>query len=158
MHLVVVGIGQSFRGDDGAGLAAVETWRKSYQSAQDPRIRIEVTELPGLALLDLLADAQAAIIVDALKSGNTPGAIRLLNQYDLAAFGKGSGSAHGWGVAETLTLGKQLEPEKLPARLAMIAIEAGGLELGRQLSQEVQNALPTAARLIEEQVQRFLAV
>jgi len=157
MHLVVVGTGQSFRGDDGAGLAAVETWRKSYQSAQDPRIRIELTELPGLALLDLLAGAQAAIIVDALKSGNTPGTIRLLNQDDLAAFGKGSGSAHGWGVAETLILGRQLEPEKLPDRLAMIAIEAGELELGQGLSQEVRNALPHAARLIEEQVQRFLA-
>jgi hydrogenase maturation protease len=156
MHLVVVGIGQSFRGDDGAGLAAVETWRKSYSSAQDPRMRIELTELPGLALLDLLADAQAAIIVDAIKSGRTPGTILLLNQDDLAAFGKGSRSAHGWGVAETLTLGKQLEPEKLPVRLSMIAIEAGGLELGHGLSQEVQNALPHAAHLIEEQVQRFL--
>ena len=158
MNLVVVGTGQSLRGDDGAGLAAVETWHKLYPSAQDPRIRFELTELPGLALLDLLADAQAAIIVDALKSGSAPGTIRLLNQDDLAAFGEGTGSAHGWGVAETLTLGKQLEPEKLPDQLSMITIEAGGLELGRGLSQEVQNALPLAARLIEEQVQRFLAV
>lgn len=156
MHLVVVGIGQSFRGDDGAGLAAIEYWRKSYKSAQDPRIRIELTELPGLALLDLLANTQAAVVVDALKSGSTPGTIRLLNQDELAAFGKGAGSAHGWGVAETLALGKQLEPEKLPDRFAIIAIESGGLELGPQLSQEVQNVLPLAASLIEEQVQRFL--
>ena len=53
MNLVVVGTGQSLRGDDGAGLAAVETWRKSHQSAQDPRIRIEVTELPNSSLTQL---------------------------------------------------------------------------------------------------------
>lgn len=157
MHLVVVGTGQSFRGDDGAGLAALETWRNSYPSAQDPRIRIELTELPGLALLDLLADSRSAIIVDALKSSSSPGTIRLLNLDELAAFSKGSGSAHGWGVAETLNLGRQLEPEKLPDRLSVIAIEAGELELGPGLSRDVENALPRAARLIEEQVQRFLA-
>jgi hydrogenase maturation protease len=156
MNLLVVGIGQSFRGDDGSGIAAVKFWRDSYKSAQDPQIRIEIAELPGLALLDLLENSQAAIIVDAMRSGNTPGTIRLLSEDDIASFGKGIGSAHGWGVAETLTLARQLELQKLPDRISIIAIESGQFEIGGHLSREVQNAIPAAARLIEDQIQQIL--
>jgi hydrogenase maturation protease len=159
MQLVLVGIGQSLRGDDGAGIAAIHYWRKTFkESAQHPQIRVELAELPGLALLDLLSDSRSAIIVDAVRSERPPGTVHLVHESELAAFTAGSKSAHGWGVAETLNLGRQLDTHSLPARISIIGIEVGQVNLGSDLSPQVQKALPSAARLIEEQVQQILAV
>src|SRR5512139_2985786 len=79
--LVVVGIGQALRSDDGAGLAAVQAWQQSYpESARCSNVRIEMAELPGTGLLALLEGAQAAIVVDAVRSGATPGTVHALSE------------------------------------------------------------------------------
>jgi hydrogenase maturation protease len=163
--IVIVGLGQSLRGDDAAGLEAVRYWQRAYpESANHPNLRVVLAELPGLSLLDLLAGAEATILVDAVESGRLPGTIHVLNEKDLAAFGlsalpaqagqagAGSGSAHGWGVAETLAMGRLLIPDSLPSRIVLIGIEIGQIELGAKLSEAVQAVLPAAAQLIEEQV------
>ena len=113
-----------------------------------PDLRVVLLELPGLALLDYLDGAQQALLVDAVRSGRTPGSLHLLSEADLSEFDCGSGSAHGWGVAETLALGRRLQPEKMPARVDILGIEAGEVNLGDQLSSQVDAALDPAAALI----------
>ncbi len=153
----VIGVGQSLRGDDGAGLAAVRLWAETFQpKTPHPQVQLELAELPGIALLDLLAGSSQAILADAVRSGAEPGTLHVLSIDQLDAFGGGAGSAHGWGVAETLALGRQLSPEKFPKEVVMIGIEAGQLDLGESLSPQVQAALPEAARLIEQQVISFI--
>jgi hydrogenase maturation protease len=151
----IIGIGQSLRGDDAAGIYAVRLWVDTYQP-QHPQVQVELAELPGIGLLDLLEAARLAILVDAVHSGATPGMVHRLSEDQLASFAAGSGSAHGWGVAETLSLGRQLTPASLPAELIVIGIEAGQLDLGENLSPEVQSSLPEVARLIEQLVSTAL--
>lgn len=151
MEIIVIGIGQSLRGDDGAGLAVVQHWQALYPVQADAnQVRVELAELPGLSLLDLLAGCQAALIVDAVRSGATPGTLQVLEENQLAAFLPESGSAHAWGIAETLALGRRQQPESLPYRLLLLGIEAGSLELGTGLSPQVIEALPAAAHKIQE--------
>lgn len=147
----VIGIGQSLRGDDAAGLEAVRLWQEIYLARPDHQnVQVELTELPGISLLSLLEGAQSAILVDAVHSQAIPGSIHNLSEDQLEAFGDGSGSAHGWGVAETLSLGRQITPSSLPEKLHLIGVEAGQLSIGDTLSPEVQSALPQAAELIEQ--------
>lgn len=149
----IIGIGQSMRGDDAAGLEAVRLWQATYQVAgSHPQVQVELAELPGLDLLNLLEGTQEAILVDATQSGAIPGSIRVLAENQLDAFSAGSESAHGWGVAETLSLGRQLMPSSMPSRLVLIGIEAAQLGLGDGLSQQVHSALPAVARLIHQYV------
>ena len=149
----VIGIGQSLRGDDASGLFAVRLWNETYQLQKSRLdVQVELAELPGIGLLGLLEDARVAIIVDAVWSGDLPGKIHQVNEDQLASFRMGSGSAHGWGVAETLSLGRQLFTYQLPEKLYLIGIEAGQLKLGDELSAEVEASLPEAARLIEQHV------
>ncbi len=146
---VILGIGQSLRGDDGGGLAAVKRWQALFPAqAAYLDLSVVLLELPGLALLDYLDGAEQALLVDAVHSGITPGSVKLVNEADLVEFGQGSGSAHGWGVAETLALGRRLQPEKMPARVDILGIEAGEVDLGDQLSFQVDAALEHAAALI----------
>ncbi len=154
MTLTIIGIGQSLRGDDGAGLAAVRRWQEMCP-AQHPDVRIELAESPGLGLLNLLEGAAAAILVDAVRSGAIPGSLHCLDESDIAAFLDGANSAHGWGVAESLALSRQLDPDSLPARLVLIGIEAGQVKLGEGLSPAVAASLPDAARLIQETIQQL---
>ena len=149
----IIGIGQSLRGDDAAGLEAVRLWQKSYQhDLMHTTVQVELVELPGISLLDLLEGSQIAILVDAVHSQANPGKLFVLAEDQLASFTEGTGSAHGWGVAETLTLGRQLMPSALPEKLILIGIEASQLNLGEALSPEVLSALPAAASLIEHYI------
>ena len=157
MKVAVIGIGQSLRGDDAAGLDAIRQWKEEYlKTANRPEIRVDASELPGLALIDLLADVDAAVIVDAVQSSAKPGTIHRISPDELSAFTPDAQSAHGWGVAETLQLGRELYPtlKNLPVRL--IGIEAEQVSMGSGLSQKVAQAMPALCRTIEEEVQTFL--
>ena len=117
-----------------------------------PHVQVELVELPGLGLLDLIQGARFVILVDAVRSHAKPGTIHVLTAEQLESFSGGTSSAHGWGVAETLALGKMLVLSSLPQKLMLIGIEAGDLTLGESLSLEVKLALPEAARMIEQLV------
>jgi hydrogenase maturation protease len=157
MDIIIIGIGQSLRGDDGAGVAAVQQWQQSYpQSASLPTLLIELAELPGLDLLDLILKTDAAIIVDAVRSGARPGSIHLISETDLATFESSSGSAHGMGVAECIALGRRIYPEEMTADIILIGIEASHFGLGDKLSPEVSQTIPLVAQSIEEQLKGLL--
>jgi hydrogenase maturation protease len=155
MNILVLGIGQSLRRDDAAGLEAVLLWQKQYPESA-VRVHVELSELPGLGLLDMLGGMDAAILVDAVHSPNAPGTLHRLGPDDLASFTSDSGSAHGWGVAETLSLGRSLYPALTACRVTLIGIAGGIFEMGAGLSPQVQAALMEAATMIEKEVQNLL--
>ncbi len=157
VRIAVIGIGQSLRGDDAAGLDAVRQWQEKYpETASRSEVRVDASELPGLALIDLLDDTDAAVIVDAVQSSAKPGTIHRISPDELSAFTPDAQSAHGWGVAETLQLGRELYPtlKKLPIRL--IGIEAEQVSMGAGLSQNVAQAMRELCCTIEDEVQTFL--
>lgn len=157
MDIVLVGLGQSLRSDDAFGLIAVQLWQEKFPlSAKHPSIRVEISQLPGLALIDLISGADAAIIVDAVNSGSPPGTIHIATLNELSAFAEGSSTAHGWGVAETLALGLKLSPESLPAEIFLIGVEGESFDPGEGLSTIVAGKLPTIADLIEAKIQDFI--
>ncbi len=157
MKIAVIGIGQSLRGDDAAGVEAVRRWQTTYpETAYRPEVRVELSELPGLALLDLLDGVEAAILVDSVQSSGFPGSMYSFNLEQLSAFPMDSKSAHGWGVAETLNLDRILNPARRAMRIRLIGIEADDLRMGTGLSRAVEKGLPLACKAIEDQVQALL--
>jgi hydrogenase maturation protease len=114
------------------------------------RVRVEISPLPGLELLGLLESAKTAILVDAVQSGAEPGRVHIVGMDQVDSFGAGSGSAHGFGVAETLALGRQADPDSIPETVVIIGIEILQMELGQPISPEVQKSIPEAVSKIEE--------
>lgn len=157
--IVVIGIGQELRGDDGAGLAVVRRWQKRYPQTSG-RVRVELCPLPGLDLLNVWDGARVAIIVDAVLSGARPArdevaTLQELDRKDIDSFGEGSQSAHGWGLAESLELAEELCCGDLP-EIKVLAISGTEFELGAGLSDPVKKALPRAAEHLEEMINGFL--
>jgi hydrogenase maturation protease len=118
---------------------------------------MELAELPGLGLLNLLEGYRSAILVDAVRSGSTPGTTHQITEDQLEQFSPGSSSAHGWGVAETLALGRSTVSDQLPSKIILIGIEAGQINLGENLSPQIEQSLLETASLIEQLVSEALA-
>jgi hydrogenase maturation protease len=157
MKIVVIGIGQTLRGDDAAGLEAVRRWRACYPAtASRPELDVEASGLPGLGLLDLLSGADAAVLVDAVRSCAPVGFIHRLDPDGLAAFTSGAQSAHGWGVAETLALAQELNLPAHAIRVRIVGIESGQVELGCSLSPEIEQAMPSICETLESEIQSLL--
>ena len=151
MKILVLGLGQSLRGDDAAGLIAVQAWQKKYPHSAE-QILVETCELPGLALLDLLEGMEFAILVDAVETTMPPGSILKVEPQDLAAFTSDAQSAHGWGIAESLNLARSLNLPQAGTKITLIAIAGGDFTIGAGLSQPVSLALDTAVETIEREI------
>jgi hydrogenase maturation protease len=153
MKIKLLGLGHSMRGDDEIGLIVVQHWMEGYREAYpENQVEGDILESPGLNLLGNISGWDAAVLVDAVQSGAPAGTIHVLAEENLAAFTEGSGSAHGWGAAETLSLGHRLVPEDMPPRIILIGIEAVQFELGEGLSPGVKAALPRAVKAINQEL------
>ena len=157
MNIVLIGVGQTLRGDDGVGPAVVKAWKEFYPTTfENPQIRTEIEELPGLNLLSLLQGSDAAIIVDAVHSNNKPGILHLIHNDTHSPPHEITHGAHNLGVQETLGLARLLQADNLPESITIIGIEVENVELGGNLSNHVQEAIPEAVDIVEQQLQLFL--
>jgi hydrogenase maturation protease len=157
MKIAVIGIGQCIRGDDGVGLKAVRQWMDTFpDTASRSEIQVDISELPGLTLLDFLEGANAAVLVDAMECLTIPGTIHTLSPEELSSFTTDAKSAHGWGVAETLRLDQMLNSSRKKIPLQLIGVEVGQVGIGAGLSKSVEQALPLICEAIQKEVQAFL--
>lgn len=153
--IIIIGIGQKFRGDDAIGPEVVLAWEKKHPE-RAKELQVKISPLPGLELLGLFEDADTAILVDAVQSGAEAGRIHVASAEQLIAFGAGSGSVHGFGVAETLALGRLANPEAIPENLIIIGIEAANMDVGSSISAEVRESIPNAVAKLDEIVSQYI--
>jgi hydrogenase maturation protease len=116
----VIGIGTA-RADDAAGLAVADLL--AARALPDGVVALRCTR-PLPDLLDALDGADAAVLVDAARTGGVPGSIRRLAPGELAR--QRSPSSHGLGVAQALALATALG--RAPVRVEVVAIEAAQME------------------------------
>jgi hydrogenase maturation protease len=151
MKTLVLGIGQSLRGDDAVGVKAVQLWQAQYPKSAEG-VKVETTDLPGMHLIDSLVGMDVAILVDSIKVPSPPGTVILIRPDELAAFTLDSRSAHGWGVAETMQLGRILYPSLAKCQITLIGIAGKNYAMGTGLSKEVIAAMKTVVELIEREI------
>lgn len=120
------------------------------------QVKVVLSELPGLALLDLLEGMEAAILVDAVQSSLSAGTVICLGPDELASFSPDTGSAHGWGVAETLKLGRSLDPALAQIRVVLIGIVGKDFSMGTGLSLQVRAVMGKATEMVEREIQNLL--
>ena len=128
-RLIVIGVGNAFRGDDAAGLAVARAL------GDDPRVLAHEGE--PIDLLDRWGSVDEVIVVDAARSGAAPGTVHRLE--DHAGPPSAHGSTHAFGLAETLALARALG--RAPARVTVYGIEGERFGAGEELSAPVQAAV-----------------
>jgi len=145
-RILIIGIGNEFHGDDAAGLIAARRLRGLVSS--DVRI-IEHTG-DGQALLDLWADAEGAILLDAVRSGAPPGTIIEIDaNHESVPHQYFGHSTHAFGLTQAIEMGKVLHC--LPSRLQFYGIEAQSFEYGVGLSAPVEAAVTSLTQKLSNQ-------
>ena len=138
MTLLLIGLGNLQRGDDGVGIAVV---RRVAEIAE-----IEVVESDDPAsLIDTWSEAARVVVVDAMKSDGSPGTVLTLDvtESPLPSDGWAKGGTHSLGLAAAVELSRALG--RLPQRLVVVGIEVDGLIAGSELSPAVRAAVQRAA-------------
>lgn len=143
----VIGLGNTYARDDGVGPAVA-----AALAAVAPE-GVVIVELDGepARLVEAWADTPLTIVVDAARSGATPGTVIRLEGGDLTdgcilATSEHRSSSHALGVVEALGLGQAMA--RLPARLVVFAVEGQDFSPGPGLSDVVRGAVPTVVSAI----------
>jgi hydrogenase maturation protease len=148
-RVVVAGMGNEYRRDDGAGPAV----------AGRVAARLEaVVDLGPLAdPLDLLGrwdDADLAVVVDAVRTGAPPGTVAVVDLDEVAGrpvAGAPVTSSHGIGLDRVLRLARAVGNG--PRRVLVVGVEGDDFGDGLGLTPAVARAVDDAARRVAELIE-----
>jgi hydrogenase maturation protease len=137
---VVIGVGNEFRRDDGAGPAVVDRLRGEVPA----NVRLTVSDGEPAGLLEAWTGADLAIVVDAVISGAAPpGRLYRVLAADRHNGGLddlgGGASTHSLGLGTAVGLSRALG--RLPAVLIVHAVEGADFGHGPGLSAEVGSVI-----------------
>jgi hydrogenase maturation protease len=139
--VVVIAVGNPFRGDDGAGIAVAAALRRL---GVPERCVVESDGEPA-RMVEAWAGADVAIVVVAVRSGRVPvGDVhRLVVRDGGVSLRPGAGGSHGMGPGDAVELGEAVG--RLPGRLLVYAIEGERFGLGDDLTPAVAAAIEQVA-------------
>ncbi|MFF4713140.1 hydrogenase maturation protease [Streptomyces eurythermus] len=156
-RIVVIGVGNEFRRDDGVGWAVVD--RLAGPGSPAPALTgVELAFSDGDPgrLIGTWRGASLGIVVDAAHAHpGCPGRVHRLEvtRGELAA--SSAASSHGLGLGEAVELARVLG--WLPERLVVFAVEGEDASVGRGLSAQVQNAVASVAERVRREILRHRA-
>ena len=140
---LLIGVGNPYAGDDGAGRAVARRLRARNDCA------LEVREGSGEAtsLMNAWTGFDDVILVDACRGAGPAGSVHRVGPDDLERVARlQHASTHSLGVAAAIGLGRALGT--LPSRLVIYAIEAGSSREGEGLSPEVDRGVHEVMALV----------
>src|ERR1035441_1343482 len=149
--IVVIGVGNEYRSDDGAGIAVARRLRALFPTG----VTILEESGEGTALMQAWQGAAWVMLVDAVRSGASPGTIHRLDARAAPLpMGFFHYSTHAFSVAEAVELARSLD--ELPAHLIVYGIEGATFAAGVELSPAVEQAVEVVVERIAEEVRDVL--
>ncbi len=158
-RVLVAGVGNDLRQDDGFGIAVI---RRFFEGGVPEGVRVYESGIAGIGMVQELMDGyEALVIVDATDRGEEPGTVRLLKvevpdpeeltdesrQVFLA-------DTHLTVPSKALTLARALEV--LPPRAYILGCQPENHGLGMGLSEPVERAVAEAVGCLRELAARLL--
>jgi hydrogenase maturation protease len=149
-NILVIGIGNKYRSDDGIGIYVAEKIREK----KIPNITVSEAIGEGTSLIDLWKDNPKVIIVDAASSGNKPGTIHRFEAHKEKIPSKLFGySTHAFSLAEAIELSRALG--NLPKCLIIFGIEGENYTDGSELSERLKASVNEIVKIIEEEIEKL---
>ncbi|MGA3055928.1 MAG: hydrogenase maturation protease [Candidatus Korobacteraceae bacterium] len=145
--IVIIGVGNEYRSDDGAGIAVARRLRALFPTG----VTILEESGEGAALMQAWQGATWVMLVDAVRSGASPGTIHRL---DARAAPMPAGffhySTHAFSVAEAVELARSLD--QLPPHLVVYGIEGANFAACVELSPAVEQAVEAVVERLAQEV------
>lgn len=143
-RVLVLGIGNRFRSDDGVGPAVADRLRALGIPAEE-------RSGEGAELIDAWQGHDTVIVVDACRSDAAPGTVlRIDAAVEPLPAGLFHYSSHLFGLAEAVETARALG--RLPRRLIVFGIEGAAFGFGDSLSPAVEIAAGEVVRRVAAEV------
>ena len=149
VRTLVLGLGNEYAGDDAAGILAVRALRDELDGAD-----VVESAASGLALLEVFAGYDRAVVVDSIRTGlHPPGTIVETGLADVGPVV--APSLHHAGVPELAAVAQRLGLG-FPARTRVFAVEvAEPPAFGAPLSEPVAAALGALVERVRAQIEEW---
>lgn len=144
----VIGIGNLLMADDGVGVHAIQALRERYGSPAGLTFIDGGTM--GLDLLPYIEEAARLMLIDAVDFGEPAGTVKVIEGPDVKMFLDLKFSVHQIGIPDMLFAASF--KGVLPSEMCLVGMQPLDIELGLELSPDVQEAMP---RLIEAVLERL---
>lgn len=146
-HTVVIGVGNPYRRDDGAGPLVVDL----LAAQGTPDVSLAKSLGDTAELIELWDGADLAVLVDAVRAEPAhPGRIHHLVVPEANPERVRAASSHGLDLGEAVELARVLD--RLPTRLVLYAVEVADVRLGTGISP----AVAAAAVRVAHEIIRYL--
>jgi hydrogenase maturation protease len=149
--MLVIGVGNEFRGDDAAGLAVL----RLLKAKDVAHVTFMAADSGSEMLLESWATAEKVIIIDAVTSEAKPGTVY---RFDALAQPVPAScsfySTHAFGIVENLELARVLD--RLPPSLTVYGIAGENFTTGADLSPVVKQAVDEVVAQIMLDIQESL--
>jgi hydrogenase maturation protease len=145
--VLVIGIGNDFRRDDGVGLAV------AAEIAERPLTGVRVMTAIGepASILEASSGVRLVVAVDAaVGEGSTPGRIRRWTPDDDDQ--PAVVSSHALGLPQTYALGQAVG--QMPQKLVVFTVDIEDIGHGDTLTPAVAAAVPAAVEAVLDELQR----
>jgi len=140
---IIIGVGNIYRHDDGFGPAVI----KMLQTKAIANYDLLDGGTDGLALLDVIAKYEKAIIIDAVHMSAPPGTVKIFTPEEaLIKIKSDVLSTHGFGIAEVIKLAEELN---IKTEIVIVGIEPEDISFGEGLSKVVTAKLPEVVAWIQ---------
>ncbi|MCP9496907.1 MAG: hydrogenase maturation protease [Pyrinomonadaceae bacterium MAG19_C2-C3] len=161
MKILIAGVGNVLRGDDGFGVEVVQALQRGDNLPDS--VNVFEAGIAGVSLVQELMDGyEVLIVLDAVERGGAPGTIYIIEPEisDPAAFTaaelhRSLADAHYTEPSQALVLARALNV--LPPKVILVGCQPEGYdELGAELSSAVKRAIPTAIERIKSLIEELL--
>lgn len=149
-RILVIGVGNTLLQDDGVGVRVIEALR----AESEEEFEIVDGGTVGLALLPMVEDADAIIVVDASELGEAPGTLRIFHgeAIDRQLSGKRR-TVHEVALSDLFSAAAIRG--RCPAQRALVAIQPGCTEWGLETTEPLSAAIPEACAAIRALAARW---
>jgi hydrogenase maturation protease len=131
--ILIIGIGNEFRSDDGYGLVIARKIRKKI----DPSVKVIEHSGDGASLMEVWKGYDNVIIIDAVCFGKKPGTLLVIdaNKKSLPTE-KMHHSSHIFGLNDAIETARVLK--KLPKNIQIFGVEGKSFGTGTSMSEEIK--------------------
>ena len=138
MRMVVLGVGNTLRADEGIGVRVVVALERDY--ALPAGVTAIDAGTSSMEMLEDLSHLDFLLVVDAIVAGKPPGTLVRLTGDEVPVFFRRNLSPHGIGLSDVLAALEFMGTE--PRETVIIGVQPLSLELSTELTPTIAQRLP----------------
>ena len=143
-RVLILGIGNTLLTDEAVGVRVVEALQDAYDLP--PEVQAVDAGTSSMDMLDVIADVDLLVVLDALKAGKPLGTVVRLSGNEVPVFFRKKLSPHQVGLSDVLA---SLEFAGCrPKDIVVIGVEADNFELGLEMTPAIAARVPDMMALL----------